>query len=1185
MRLVSVSAGLLVAGILSAQDLPFEPTAQATGYVARCPGLYIHVDAGGADLVTARAAFAVRLVGASAGDLAAEHLLPGQSHYLLGRERARWRQGVPHFARVRHAAAWPGIDVVWYGSNGVLEYDLVVAPGADLGQARVRFPGAKVAAEPDGALAIAAAGGRLQQRAPIGYQVVGGVRRSVPIEVVQLGADAIAFRAGPHDATRPLVIDPQLAYGTYLGGTGADAVHAIARDPAGNLYLTGLTTSANFPVVMPFQPAPNGLYDMFVTKIDPTGSTILYSTFLGGGSGGFGTDEWAVALAVDAQGRVVVLGRTETTDFPVHNAHQATLAGAVDAVVFKLDTNGAQLLWSTYFGGTGNEIDRDNRIGAIEGGVVLDPSGDVFVAGTTWSTDLPVRNARQPMSGGGSDLFTARFDAGGVLLYASYLGGSGFDTIGSARDAGQGTALLSGSTSGGFPTTPGVYDRTGRPGFVLRQDVASQAFVWSTTFPVGVADATVDAAGDVYLVGGGNGVPTTMGAHQVDHGGSFDGHGLQSFLTKLDANATRLVYSTYYGSPSADETLTAVAVDAFGHAYAVGTTSQHFGSPTQSAFVLKLDPTGSTVVYATDVSGRNSSGNDVLLRGPGDVYVAGETWATSNFATAGAVQTIHGGNLDGFLARIEDHAVAIRAFKMPTDRLPGLESLVGTVTLDGIAPASGATVTFTSSAPAIVPAPAPVVIPAGSTTALVPVHATRVSTTHQVVLTAMWSGNQATVSLRVWPGPAYRALPIVVPTALNGRSYGLDVNAFGVVTGTDEYQFFTFDGQTLQVHGSGEGHGINEAAQVAGGTGAEAFRWSPATGVQRLGALQPGMFSIGYDIDPRGRVVGFSDFDSGTVLGQRAFLWVEGLGMRNLGTLGGESSEAHGINRHGAITGSAAVAGAATRPFLWTETGGMRNLGALPGFAYASGLAINDASEVAGIALSPGLRAFRWTPAGGMLDLGVLGGDRNSGARGINSFGWVVGWSSPGEANGGRAMRWIDGTMQALHDELSAVDAFLWDFVNAEAINDAGQITGSGDYRGARLAETAFRLDPELQRPYGRGCAGLDAKVTALAGSGTPAPSNRITWLVAGRPGAPAVLLLGAAAVQVPLPGGCELLVQAPHVVLPSFVLDADGRGSLPLTVPPNTPVASVFVQAICLDAAGGNGLYTASNGLEVRVR
>lgn len=1181
----SLFASILGVAAAAAAQIPlvFEPAAANT-FVARLPGLQVRIDGRGAELGLANGR---RLAIECGGEalVRAEEPLPGRSHYLLGDDPAAWRRDVQHAAKVRCASAWPGVDVVWYGRNGALEYDLVFTPGADPARAGIRFSGAdRVARRDDGAVVVTIGELEVVQRPPYAYQLIGGERREVAVEVHAAG-DTITFVPREHDARRELVIDPVLAYATYLGGNGADAVHAMATDAAGNVYLTGLTTSANFPLQNPLQPAIAGLYDYFVTKLDPTGTSIVWSTFVGGNSGGFGTDEWPVALAVGPSGEVAVLGRTESANFPVVNAVQPALAGGVDALVFVLNPSGSQLVWSTYLGGTGHELDRDNTIGGTNGGVAIDGAGNVFVAGTTHSANFPTANAVHPGPLGNPDVFVARFAPNGTRLYASYFGGNGFDELLAVSPSVAGRVLLNGTTTDGFPTTPGVYAAAGS-GFVVDLDVLSQTVVWSTRFPTGIADAALDASGAVYVVGatslGGAGVPTTMGAHQVDHGGSFSGHGVQAFAAKLTPGAAQLVWATYYGSPVANESFSDAAVDGFGQLWAGGTTSEHFGTPSNAALLVQFNSEGSSVVHDFGIA-RNSTGRDLLLLAPGEAWLTGDTWATAGIATPGALQFTHGGNRDGFLARSVAPAAIVRELKFPVDRLTSSDARTGTVTLDGAAPSGGATIVLQSSSPAVT-VPATVFVPAGSATALVPITSARVQATQNVTITATWNGSTGAAALRLWPGPLYRAVPIVVPGP-NGTSTGLDIDAFGTVVGTTGYEAFRWhDATGPVVLGPGEAHGIGDGGAITGGNGAQAMRWTLAGAQQPLGALQPGMFSIGYDADPNGRVVGFSDFTSGGISGRRAFLWSPAGGMQNLGTLGGDASVAYAINRTGTVVGSAALASAYEHPFAWSPASGLVDLGLLPGFTNGAALDVNDAGQVVGIQFQQStLRAFRFTPGAGMQDLGMLPGDTSSGARGLNAFGWTVGWSSPTQPNLGEAMRHVDATMQALRDELSAEDAFRWQLVAGEAINDAGQIAGTGVLRGNGNGDTAFRLDPNLLRPFGRGCAGLGGRVTALAGDRHPAAGNTITLHVSGRPSSIALLALGTGPGAVTLPGGCEVHLAAIANSV-AFLLDAAGTATFSLPLPATLAPQSFHMQAAVIDAAAANTVFTTSNGLELRV-
>jgi hypothetical protein len=243
--------------------------------------------------------------------------LPARSHYFVGRDPQRWRTGIPHYARVRLRDVYPGIDQVFHSARGQLEYDLVVAPGADSSRIAVDFDGIdSVRVNQTGDLILTAGGAEIRQHAPEVYQEIDGARRAVAAKYVMRRAHQVGFEIGAYDVARPLVIDPVLVYSTYLSGTGDDVANGIIADAAGNVYLAGMTTSADFPTANARQ-AFGGQRDVFVAKLDPTGSQLVYSTYLGG----TGSDT-GYALALDTGGNIYVAGTTLSTYFPTINAVQ-----------------------------------------------------------------------------------------------------------------------------------------------------------------------------------------------------------------------------------------------------------------------------------------------------------------------------------------------------------------------------------------------------------------------------------------------------------------------------------------------------------------------------------------------------------------------------------------------------------------------------------------------------------------------------------------------------------------------------------------------------------------------------------------------------------------------------------------------------------------------------------------------
>jgi hypothetical protein len=366
--------------------------------------------------------------------------LPGQSHYFLGNDPAQHHTHVPHYARVTYTAIYPGIDLVFYGHQRHLEYDFVVAPGADPQAIVLRFEGAdRLTVDTQGDLILHLAGGALRLHTPLVYQETDGVRQEIPGAYQLHQAQEVSFRVGPYDTTRPLVIDPVLSYATYLGGSGQDSGLAIAVDADGSAYIAGKTTS-NFPTKNPLQPNPGGSFDAFVAKLNATGSALVYSTYLGGS----GSDE-ARAIAVDSEGNAYVTGVTASVNFPKVNPFQTALSGANDAFVAKLHATGSALVYSTYLGGSGT-LDEGR-------GIAVDTTGHAYVTGQTTSASFPPVTPLRLGIIGSSDAFVAKLQpTGAALVYLTYLGGGSADIGHDIAVNAAGHAYVTGSTGGNnFP--------------------------------------------------------------------------------------------------------------------------------------------------------------------------------------------------------------------------------------------------------------------------------------------------------------------------------------------------------------------------------------------------------------------------------------------------------------------------------------------------------------------------------------------------------------------------------------------------------------------------------------------------------------------------------------------------------------------------------------------------------------
>src|SRR5438128_1033575 len=317
--------------------------------------------------------------------------LPGRSNYFVGDDPKKWRANVPTYAKVEYRDVYPGVNLVYYGNQRQLEHDFVVSPGADPKIITLAFEGVDgVAIDGLGDLVLRADGGEVRLRKPFVYQDHDGQRAVIPTRYVLKAERQVAFEVAPYDATKPLIIDPVLVYSTLLGGSNDDRGFGIAVDAAGNAYVTGGTGSSDFPTTAgAFQTTLGGGSDAFVTKLDPTGTALVYSTYLGGSSGDF-----ANGIAVDATGSAYVTGTTLSADFPTTpGAAQTTFGGGlVDAFVTKLNPTGSALVYSTYLGGGGSD----------QGfGIAVDTSGNAYVTGSAVAMNFPTTpGASQTTSGG-----------------------------------------------------------------------------------------------------------------------------------------------------------------------------------------------------------------------------------------------------------------------------------------------------------------------------------------------------------------------------------------------------------------------------------------------------------------------------------------------------------------------------------------------------------------------------------------------------------------------------------------------------------------------------------------------------------------------------------------------------------------------------------------------------------------
>jgi uncharacterized protein (TIGR03437 family) len=598
----------------------------------------------------------MKLTGANPGAIASgSDTLPGKENYFSGADPKKWTLNVNTFARVNYRQVYPGIDLAYYGTGGQLEYDFILEPGADPNRIGLEFAGARPELSADGSLVLTMDGAPLTFRKPVVWQTVAG-RKRIVAGSYKLSGNRVRFALGKYDRNSKLVIDPVLTYLTYLGGSKTDNVgfttyspsgnptQGMVVDAAGNVYLTGSTLSTDFPVLNAIQKTStaNG-YTGFVTKLNPAGSQLIYSTYLGGGVLGDATSTRAYAIAVDSAGSAYVTGFTSAPQFPVTaGAYQTTCGiilnnvtncpGGQSAFLTKLSSAGG-LVYSTYFG-------HINEIGVA---VAVDSKGQAYVAGNTGalcgstnaSSCFPTTaNAlipgsifnltTNPNNFNQGSAFISVFDAAGAsLLYSSLYGGNGAATGNQHPTFGSGVAVdpsgsfyLVGTTSSNqLPVTQGAFQTVfyGNPapgfgtstrGFVAKfAPVSSGAALTYATYLGGfdknvtnyqdvISGITTDAVGNAYLSGiASYDFPATPGANSTAPCPAASSCTNRGFLAKLNGAGSALVWATFVGNPitpalSSASTISPPRLDSAGNVYVSGNA----GNNTQFPLVNPLQP-------------------------------------------------------------------------------------------------------------------------------------------------------------------------------------------------------------------------------------------------------------------------------------------------------------------------------------------------------------------------------------------------------------------------------------------------------------------------------------------------------------------------------------------------------------------------------------------------------------------
>ena len=603
--------------------------------------------------------------------------LRARTNYLIG-ARANWHTDIANFARLEYRQVYPGIDLVYYGSHDRLEYDFVLAPGANPAAIRMRFQGAgKLRVTPEGDLAYEAPDGAMVQRRPVVYQEDATGRHEVAGRYVLVSRDTVALHVGNYDRTRKLVIDPILSYSTYLGGSEDDQVSGVQLGPTGLLYMCGWTQTQDIPAINgAYNNNSAGLTDIFLAIIDPSSGQLVYFTYLGGSN-----IDMALALAVDQKGVAYMTGTTTSTDFPiagnsVQTVGPVTVTQAFVSAIDPSQYGQVSLIYSTFLGG---------QTGANSGNAIaLDSSGNIYVAGTTASSDFPVTaSAYAGVLYGPTDAFLTELSIYSTsILYSSYIGAENDDDGRAIAIAPNGQVYLAISTDGNFfplagssynPNNSGGYDVAIALFDVTQTGTAS--LVYSTYIGGSSNDmargAALDSKGNLIVTGYtlSSNYPRTSDAAQNAYAGEGD-----AFVTVVNALTPNsfLLYSTLLGGSDADVGY-GVAADPAGNIYVTGYTLSSNFPTTQNApqpqwsngieiFVTKLTPhvAGSSALqYSTYIGGATiNSGLAMVVGANGTAYVGGKTAGLFPTSANAAQGGFGGGAYDGFILILSDSSTS-----------------------------------------------------------------------------------------------------------------------------------------------------------------------------------------------------------------------------------------------------------------------------------------------------------------------------------------------------------------------------------------------------------------------------------------------------------------------------------------------------------------------------------------------
>lgn len=606
-------------------------------------------------------------------------------NYFIGNDSRKWHTDISTYGKVRYQEVYPGVDVLFYGTQRQLEYDFVVAPKANPAQVQIEFTGVDNVSidRATGDLVIKVADQEIHQHKPFTYQLVNGVKQEVASSYyIQTGTDSVrvGFNVSSYDRNQPLVIDPTLEYSVLLGGGAGDFFNHFRVDSTGAVYVIGVTVSSDLPTKSPFQQSLQGQLDTLVAKFSPTG-TLVFATYLGGTNGEVGLN-----IAIDATGNMYLVGGTLSTDFPTVNPLQSAnraKPGAESAYVTKLNSTGNTLVFSTYFGGQNQRLGLGLGDQAI--GITVDSNNNVYFCGFAISPDFPVTpGVFQNKRRGGFDAFIAKLDPNGTsLVYATLLGGDGNVVQGANSivvDSGGNAYVVGVTASRNFPTTSGtVQEQFGGATdlFISKINPTGSNLVFSTYLGGGDTEDAVPAQGGGFFTDFNGITLDTMGniyiasytvsanypvANAIQN--TYGGGARDAVVSKLDPTGSKLLFSTYLGGTRSDGSFGDPSLDAKGNLYIAGDTFsndfptvrpiQNSNGGGEDAFVVRIDQVNNRLDYSTYLGGNdNDFANNAIADPQGNVYIAGAA-KSKNFPAVNSSQSSTNGDFDGFIAKISD---------------------------------------------------------------------------------------------------------------------------------------------------------------------------------------------------------------------------------------------------------------------------------------------------------------------------------------------------------------------------------------------------------------------------------------------------------------------------------------------------------------------------------------------------